>query len=82
MLLLAAFIVSGWRFFQWAIVHAHWRGNTSDACPGDAGACWAFIVARWKPWLVGDYPIGPGVASLVLLHRVRAVLDLGCAALE
>lgn len=56
LLLLAAFIVPGWRIFQWAIVHAHWRGNTSDACPGDAGACWAFIVARWKPWLVGDYP--------------------------
>jgi general L-amino acid transport system permease protein len=56
LLLTAAFVVCGWRFFQWAIVHAHWRGSSSDACPGDAGACWAFIVARWKPWLVGDYP--------------------------
>jgi len=56
LLLTAAFIVCAWRFFQWAIVHAHWRGSSSDACPGDAGACWAFIVARWKPWLVGDYP--------------------------
>ena len=57
LLLLLAFVVSGWRFFQWAIVHAHWLGANSDACPGDAGACWAFIVARWKPWLVGDYPM-------------------------
>ncbi|HEX9719346.1 MAG TPA: amino acid ABC transporter permease [Ramlibacter sp.] len=56
MLLLAAFIAAGWRFFQWAIVYAHWSGSSSDACPGDGGACWAFIVARWKPWLVGDYP--------------------------
>ena len=56
LLLLVAFIVFGWRFFQWAVVHAHWRGSNSDACPGDAGACWAFISARWKPWLVGDYP--------------------------
>jgi len=55
-LLLAAFIAAGWRFFQWAIVHAHWSGSNSDACPGDGGACWSFIVARWKPWLVGDYP--------------------------
>lgn len=55
-LLWLTFVVSGWRFFQWAIVHAHWLGSSSDACPGDAGACWAFIVARWKPWLVGDYP--------------------------
>ena len=56
LLLLAALIVFGWRFLQWAVVHAHWRGTASDACPSDGGACWAFIVARWKPWLVGDYP--------------------------
>lgn len=56
LLLLGAFAVFGWRFFQWAIVHAHWRGSSSAACPGDTGACWAFIIARWKPWLVGDYP--------------------------
>jgi general L-amino acid transport system permease protein len=58
LLLLALFAVFGWRFFQWAIVHAHWRGNASDACQGDAGACWAFVIARWKPWLVGNYPSG------------------------
>lgn len=57
LLLLLAFIVFGWHFFQWAVVHAHWRGSNSDACPGVAGACWAFIGARWKPWLVGDYPL-------------------------
>jgi general L-amino acid transport system permease protein len=56
LLLLAAFAVLGWRFFQWAILNAHWRGSSSDDCPGQAGACWAFIAARWKPWLVGDYP--------------------------
>jgi general L-amino acid transport system permease protein len=54
--LLAVFGVFGWRFFQWAIVDAHWLGKSSEACPGDAGACWAFVVARWKPWLVGNYP--------------------------
>lgn len=56
LLLLVLFTVLGWRFFQWAVVHAHWRGNSSAACPGDAGACWAFVIARWKPWLVGNYP--------------------------
>jgi general L-amino acid transport system permease protein len=56
LMLLAVFIAFGWRFFAWAIVDAHWRGSSSDACPSDAGACWAFIIARWKPWLVGDYP--------------------------
>jgi general L-amino acid transport system permease protein len=56
LLLLALSIVLGWRFLQWAIVHAHWLGNSSEACPGDEGACWAFVIARWKPLLVGNYP--------------------------
>jgi general L-amino acid transport system permease protein len=56
--LLLVFTVAGWRFLRWAIVHAHWLGSSSDACPGASGACWAFVVARWKPWLVGDYPSG------------------------
>ena len=56
LLLSALFIVAGWRFFQWAILEAHWFGTSSAACPGDAGACWAFVIARWKPWLVGNYP--------------------------
>ncbi|MEO7243183.1 MAG: amino acid ABC transporter permease [Variovorax sp.] len=46
----------GWRFLQWALVNAHWLGSSSAACPDDQGACWAFVVARWKPWLVGNYP--------------------------
>jgi general L-amino acid transport system permease protein len=56
LLLLTLFVVVGWRFFDWAILRAHWIGNSSAACAGDAGACWAFVIARWKPWLVGNYP--------------------------
>lgn len=56
LLLLTLFAVSGWRFVQWAVVHAHWVGDSAEACLGDAGACWAFVTARWKPWLVGNYP--------------------------
>jgi len=47
----------GVRFIDWAIVHAHWYGQSSAACQGDDGACWAFVTARWKPLLVGDYPV-------------------------
>ena len=54
--LLALLAVAGWRFFGWAIVRAHWLGSSSEACLGEAGACWAFVIARWKPWLVGGYP--------------------------
>jgi general L-amino acid transport system permease protein len=56
LLLLAVLVVSGWRFLQWALLNAQWLGASSEACPRSDGACWAFIVARWKPWLVGAYP--------------------------
>ena len=56
LLLLALFALLGWRFLQWSVVQAHWLGDSSEACPGEAGACWAFVIARWKPWLVGNYP--------------------------
>ena len=54
--LLIAFVWLGGRFVYWAILQAHWRGASSDACPADGGACWAFLAARWRPWLVGPYP--------------------------
>lgn len=57
LLLLALFAFACVRFFDWAIVRAHWVGQSSAACPGHEGACWAFVIARWKPWLVGNYPI-------------------------
>ena len=31
LLLLAVFVLAGWRFFDWAIVHAHWTGLPVDA---------------------------------------------------
>ncbi|HVP86702.1 MAG TPA: amino acid ABC transporter permease [Casimicrobiaceae bacterium] len=51
--LLALLVIFGWRFVQWAVVHAHWLGESSEACPGEIGACWAFVTARWKPLLGG-----------------------------
>ena len=58
LVLLVVLAAVGWRFIEWAVVQAHWRGTSSAACEGDGGACWSFVVARWKPWLVGDYPSG------------------------
>jgi general L-amino acid transport system permease protein len=58
LLLLVVLAMLGWRFVDWALVHAHWRGASSAACAGEGGACWSFVIARWKPWLVGDYPSG------------------------
>ena len=56
LVLLLLFAIATWRFFQWAVVNAQWLGESSDACRDDRGACWAFVAARWKPWLVGNYP--------------------------
>jgi general L-amino acid transport system permease protein len=56
LLLLTLFAWFGWRFVQWAVVHAYWFGESAEACPDNTGACWAFVTARWKPWLVGNYP--------------------------
>ncbi|WP_213959143.1 amino acid ABC transporter permease [Variovorax sp. dw_954] len=58
LLLAVLFIPLAWRFIEWAVLNAHWLGSSSQACPDNQGACWAFVIARWKPWLVGDYPSG------------------------
>jgi len=56
LLLAAVLLLAGWQFLQWAVLNAHWRGTSSEACPGSEGACWAFVLARWKTWVVGPYP--------------------------
>jgi general L-amino acid transport system permease protein len=55
-LLAALLLFLAWKFLQWGLLRAHWTGASSEACPDTQGACWAFVSARWKPWLVGGYP--------------------------
>jgi general L-amino acid transport system permease protein len=44
--------------FDWAVVHAVWSGEDREACavPG-AGACWAFVRAKFAQFMYGRYPI-------------------------
>jgi general L-amino acid transport system permease protein len=44
--------------FDWAVVHAVWTGSDREACtvPG-AGACWAFVRAKFAQFMYGRYPI-------------------------
>ncbi|GGN61546.1 amino acid ABC transporter permease [Novosphingobium indicum] len=42
------------RVLDWAVFDAVWRGN-GQAC-FDAGACWAFLGAKWPLILFGIYP--------------------------
>jgi len=44
--------------FDWAVVHAVWTGEDREDCvvPG-AGACWAFVRAKFAQFMYGRYPI-------------------------
>ncbi|WP_152045715.1 amino acid ABC transporter permease [Aureimonas psammosilenae] len=57
--LLVAWIV--WRLFDWAILHATFVGADRTAClPAEgteAGACWAFVKARFAQFMYGQYPV-------------------------
>jgi general L-amino acid transport system permease protein len=43
---------------RWAIVDAVWHGSGREACaiPG-AGACWAFVKAKFGQFIYGRYPL-------------------------
>jgi general L-amino acid transport system permease protein len=43
---------------EWAVINAVWTGDSREACiaPG-AGACWAFVEAKFGQFIYGRYPI-------------------------
>jgi general L-amino acid transport system permease protein len=43
---------------RWAFIDAVWSGNNREACiaPG-AGACWAFVKAKFAQFMYGRYPV-------------------------
>jgi general L-amino acid transport system permease protein len=45
------------RFIEWGIISAQWSGTSAKSCTNPDGACWSFIIARWKPILAGQYPM-------------------------
>lgn len=87
LLLLALLAWLGWKAVQWGLLKAQWRGSSSEACSDASGACWAFVAARWKPWLVGGYPqaelwrvwIAFGLFAAFWLWAVRRRPDAGPA---
>ena len=43
---------------RWAFLDAVWTGSDREACLGpDAGACWAFVTAKFAQFMYGRYPI-------------------------
>ena len=57
-------------FAQWALVDAVWRPDAA-ACRAAHGACWGFIVEKYRFILFGTYPYGqqwrPAIATALLL---------------
>lgn len=43
-------------FVKWALLDAHFVGNSRADCTGD-GACWLFIKAKWDMYMYGFYPL-------------------------
>jgi len=43
---------------RWAFIDAVWTGENRDACVApEAGACWAFVKAKFAQFMYGRYPV-------------------------
>lgn len=76
LLALAAWVLPP--LWRWAIANATWVAGSRTGCAPD-GACWAFVTARFKLFLVGRYPWDqawrPLVSLLLLLGLASAALS-------
>ena len=58
---------------DWMFIHANWVGDSRDACT-DSGACWVFIINRFKQFMYGFYPEHflwrPNLAGILLVLLV------------
>jgi general L-amino acid transport system permease protein len=44
---------------NWAFIDAVWTGDSREACiVPEAGACWAFVKAKFAQFMYGRYPLG------------------------
>ncbi len=41
---------------NWGIINANWVGDSAKSCPNIDGACWAFVIERWRLLVYGLYP--------------------------
>lgn len=66
---------------SWAIIDANWTGG-AEACATSQGACWAFIVSKFRVLLVGTYPQEfvwrPLVAGILFAGVIAATVSECC----
>lgn len=59
-----------WRVADWALLNAVWT-NDLESCRQASGACWGFVVEKWRLILFGRYPHElqwrPGLATLLVV---------------
>jgi general L-amino acid transport system permease protein len=69
-MLLLALVAAAAPLLQWALIDAVWRPDPA-ACRAAHGACWGFIVEKYRFILFGTYPYGeqwrPAVSTVLLL---------------
>ena len=55
---LAVIILAVPPIIRWAFIDAVWTGDSRDACLSpEAGACWAFVRAKFWQFMYGRYPL-------------------------
>lgn len=58
----------------WGLIDAQWTGHKAAACPASGGACWAYVIARWKVLLAGAYPLSEMWRVYTALALVAATI--------
>ncbi|MBN9023225.1 MAG: ABC transporter permease subunit, partial [Rhizobiales bacterium] len=55
---LAVIVLAAPPIIRWAFIDAVWTGDSRDACLSpEAGACWAFVRAKFWQFMYGRYPV-------------------------
>ena len=66
------------KFLSWAIIDAIWQVESSEACSGSNGACWAVIADRGRLIMFGLYPYGEQWRSTIACLVIIATIALTC----
>lgn len=74
----AVIVYIAYNLLQWAVLDAAFTGTNRDAClPGEgreAGACWAFIGAKFQLFMYGIYPVSERWRADTLLILLVALV--------
>src|SRR4051812_27223806 len=64
--------------FSWAVLHANWTAKNAQECRASGGACWAFIVEKYRFILFGRYPYEEHWRPLGTVVLFTALIVVSC----